>query len=163
MNVWGANTFPSHNRLPYPYLLVVRPWFHPSQVFSMFTFPYMWDKRRLMATSLFWWFSAGCFSWRLHWGQVDQMLVHPGVAPSYCFLSFGCLSLRFQFIYSFCMYLSICMHCILLSSIYYWCAGFASCLGGDATIEVKGPVPKPECTRTLGIEWGHEDYRTWSD
>ena len=69
-------------------------------------------------------------------------------------------------VYSFVhVYLSISLHCILLLSIFviYYAGFWFSMLGGDVTIEVKGPVPGTECTRTLGIEWGHDGYRTWSD
>ena len=135
MVLWGADTYPSRNRLRYTYLLVIWTWFHPYQVYSMFDFTFLWDKKCSMATSLilFRWFvqlvvSIDDFTREI----VDQILVHPGVAPSSCFLFFGCLFFMLS-IYSFIHdYMSICLHYILLHSILViWYAGFwFSMLGG---------------------------------
>ena len=86
-----------------------------------------------------WWFSAGRFSWRLHWGQIDLLLVHPGVDPSSCLFSF------WVFILPLCIF--ICLHSsyvrftfsiLDLAGLF----GFWIFLVGGLFHEVKGLIPR---------------------
>ena len=81
----------------------------------------------------------GGFSWRLHWGQIDLLLVHPGVDPSSCLFSF------WVFILLLCIF--ICLHCILcalyfLHTGFGWTVWILDFLVGGLFHEVKGLIPR---------------------
>src|SRR4051812_33295332 len=64
MGVRGANTFPSRNRLPYPFSLVVRPLF----CFVVFWHSLPFQDKYVSGDSVNF---RGSDSWRLCWGCID--------------------------------------------------------------------------------------------
>src|SRR3954462_3494569 len=109
MGVRGASTFPSRNRLPYPFFLVVRPLF--CFVVCWHSIPFQ-DKYVSGDSVNF----RGSDSWRLCWGSLDLLLVRTQrVDPSACVFIIGCF---------YCFAYFICLHCILyvflLFCIIFW-------------------------------------------
>ena len=72
--------------------------------------------------------SAGYFNYGLHWGQINLLMVHPGVDPSSClFVSLGVY--LFPTLYILFAYACACI--LPLSICLVICfAGFAIMLGG---------------------------------
>src|SRR4051812_39291867 len=128
MGARGANTFPSRNRLPYPFSLVVRPLF--CFVVCWHSLPFQ-DKYVSGDSVNF----RGSDSWRLCWGGQDLLRVRTRrVDPSACVFIIGCLLL--------CIF--ICLHCILCAllpfCIIFWTVWISIC--GWVFQEVKGPIPR---------------------
>src|SRR3954470_5168061 len=86
MGARGANTFPSRNRLPYPFSLVVRPLF--CFVVCWHSLPFQ-DKYVSGDSVNF----RGSDNWPLCWGRLDLLLVRTQrVDPSACVFIFGCFT-----------------------------------------------------------------------
>src|SRR3954462_10225804 len=118
MGARGASTFPSRNRLPYPFSLVVRPLF--CFVVCWHSLPFQ-DKYVSGDSVNF----RGSDSWRLCRGRLDLLLVRTQqVDPSACVFIIGCF-------YCFA-YLSVCIAFYVhfyFSASYSGLSGFLS-VGG---------------------------------
>ena len=142
--MWGANTFPMRNRLPYPFLLVAMTMlFLPSGLCGV-SFPSLGINTHCWR--LFCFVSAppsrlycgfrlrtgnpGSDSWRLCWGHVVDLLRVHSLCES--ILALACLFLGVYFTvlhtYLFCI-ASYVRFCFLASGYWLDCSGF-SLVGG---------------------------------